>query len=69
MKFVFIFLALVTIFVNEVNEVHAHAEMFLAGTNDFIGTINFNEQEVAWGVVISGSVNRLRSTKSLVSFI
>ncbi|CAF1259157.1 unnamed protein product [Rotaria sordida] len=39
--------------------------MFLAGTNDFIGTINFNKQEEAWGVIISGSVNRLRPLATL----
>jgi hypothetical protein len=67
MKLVLIFLILIVALVNETNGIHAHAEMFLAGTNDFIGTINFNEQEVAWGVVISGSVNRLRPMATLVS--
>lgn len=45
---------------------YAEAEMFLAETNEFIGTISFNEEQEAWGVVISGSVNRLRPNASLV---
>ncbi|CAF1324777.1 unnamed protein product, partial [Rotaria sp. Silwood1] len=44
---------------------HANAQMFLMGTNDFIGTVNFYEEEEAWGVVISGSVNRLRPLAKL----
>jgi hypothetical protein len=67
MKFALIFLVIVVSFVRESNEaVHANAEMFLAGTNDFIGTINFYEEEVDWGVVITGSVDHLRPNSTLV---
>jgi hypothetical protein len=67
MKLALLFLVIVVSLVRESNEaVHAHAEMFLAGTNDFIGTINFYVEEVAWGVVITGSVNRLRPNALLV---
>jgi hypothetical protein len=67
MKFALIFLVIVVSFVRESNEaVHANAEMFLAGTNEFIGTINFYEEEVDWGVVITGSVDQLRPNSTLV---
>lgn len=67
MKLVLSFLILMVTFIREGDGIHAHAEMFLAGTNDFIGTINFNEQEQAWGVIISGYVNQLRPLATLVS--
>ncbi len=66
MKFVLIFLILIVSLARDANGAYAQAEMYLAGTNDFIGTIGFNEQEVAWGVIISGSVNRLRPMATLV---
>lgn len=69
MKLVLIFLILVVALLNEANGIDAYAEMFLAGTNDLIGTISFIEEEEAWGVVISGSVNRLRPMATLVSLL
>jgi len=54
-------------FVRETNETLAQAEMFLANTNTSIGFINFDEQEEAWGVVISGMVSGLRPDSLLVS--
>jgi hypothetical protein len=67
MKFAFIFLVIVVSLVRESNEaVHAHAEMFLTGTNVFIGTINFYEEQVAWGVIITGSLDHLRPNAILV---
>ena len=63
---VFGFFMLATAAASEVNAVYAHAEMYLADTNISIGTISFYEEEEDWGVVISGSVNRLRPTASLV---
>jgi hypothetical protein len=66
MKLVLIFLILVVSLAGEASGAHAQAEMYLAGTNDLIGTISFNEQEVAWGVIISGSVNGLRPMATLV---
>jgi hypothetical protein len=69
MKLVLIFLILVVALLNEANGIDAYAEMFLAGTNDLIGTISFIEEEDAWGVVISGSVNRLRPMATLVSLL
>jgi hypothetical protein len=66
MELVLIFLILIVSLTREASENCAQAEMYLAGTNDFIGTIGFNEQEVAWGVIISGSVNRLRPMATLV---
>ena len=66
MKVVFGFFILITV-VSEVNSIHAHAEMYLANTNIFIGTVNLYEADGEdWGVVISGSVNRLRPSASLV---
>lgn len=70
MKVVFGFFILVLSVVNEVNSIHAHAEMYLANTNIFIGTVNFYEADGEdWGVVISGSVNRLRPSASLVCLL
>jgi hypothetical protein len=69
MKLVLIFLILVVALLNEANGIDAYAEVFLAGTNDLIGTISFIEEEEAWGVVISGSVNRLRPMATLVSLL
>jgi hypothetical protein len=66
MKLVLTFLVLGVALVREADGIHAHAEMFLAGTNDFIGTVNFNEEEEDWGVVVSGYVNRLRPLAILV---
>ena len=51
----------------EADRTHANAQMFLAGTNDSIGTVNFYLEEEAWGVVITGSVDRLRPLATLVS--
>ncbi|CAF4236282.1 unnamed protein product [Rotaria socialis] len=66
MKIFVFFLVLVAALVREVEQsVHANAKMFLAGTNDFIGTIDFYEEEEAWGVVITGFVNRLRPMATL----
>jgi hypothetical protein len=67
MKSNLIFLIIVVSLLRESNEaVHANAQMFLAGTNEFIGTINFYEEQVAWGVVITGSVDHLRPNSTLV---
>jgi hypothetical protein len=66
MKLVLIFLILVIALARETNGKYAQALMYLTGTNEFIGTIGFNEQEEAWGVIISGSVNRLRAKALLV---
>lgn len=63
------FLLLVLLLGAEAGGTHANAQMFLAGTNDFIGTVNFYLEEEAWGVVISGSVNRLRPLATLVSLL
>ncbi|CAF1003151.1 unnamed protein product [Rotaria sordida] len=65
MKLVLPFLVLVAARVCGVDGAHAHADMYLAGTNDFIGTINFYEGQEAWGVVITGSVSRLRPLATL----
>ncbi|CAF1138935.1 unnamed protein product [Adineta steineri] len=65
MKRILIFLVFVVALAQIANGNYAQAEMYLSGTNDFIGTIGFNEQEVAWGVIISGSVNRLRPMATL----
>ena len=68
MKVVLVCLIFIVALVNEADgAVHAHAEMYLAGTNDFIGTVNFYEEQVAWGVVITGYVNHLRPSARLVS--
>jgi hypothetical protein len=69
MKLVLIFLIPVVALLNEANGIDAYAEMFLAGTNDLIGTISFIEEEDTWGVVISGSVHRLRPMATLVSLL
>jgi hypothetical protein len=66
MELVLIFLILVVSLVREVSGNYAQAEIYLAGTNGFIRTIGFNEQEVAWCVIISGSVNHLRHMATLV---
>ena len=63
------FLLLVLVLGAEADRTHANAQMFLSGTNDFIGTVNFYVEEEAWGVVISGSVNRLRPLATLVSLL
>ncbi|CAF1590790.1 unnamed protein product [Adineta steineri] len=60
MKLIFICLVLIVAVVRESDGIHAHAEMYLAGTNDFIGTINLYEEKEAWGVIMTGFVNRLR---------
>ncbi|CAF3379913.1 unnamed protein product [Rotaria socialis] len=65
MKLILTILVLVVSFVQESNGNYAEALMYLTGTNDFIGTISFNEQEVAWGVIISDSVNRVRPSATL----
>jgi hypothetical protein len=41
--------------------------MYLAETNDLIRQIKLYVEEEAWGVDISGSVNRLRLMAGLVS--
>jgi hypothetical protein len=66
MKLALIFLVLVVSLAKETNGKYAEALMYLAGTNDFIGTIGFNEQEVAWGVIISGVVSRMRPMATMV---
>jgi hypothetical protein len=67
MKFALFFLVVVAVYGAEAYGTHANAQMFLAGTNDFIGTINFYVEEEAWVVVITGSVDRLRPLATLVS--
>ncbi|CAF1018480.1 unnamed protein product [Adineta steineri] len=67
MKFIFICLILIIAAVKEGDGIHAHAEMYLAGTNVFIGTINLYEEEEDWGVIMTGFVNRLRPLAVLVS--
>jgi hypothetical protein len=67
MKVVLTFLLLVVALVKGADGTHANARMFLAGTNNFIGQINFYMEQEDWGVVISGSVNGLRPLAVLVS--
>ncbi|CAF1106314.1 unnamed protein product [Rotaria sordida] len=65
MKLVLPFLVIVAVLVSGADGTRAHADMFLAGTNDFIGTIDFYEDPTPWGVFITGSVNRLRPLATL----
>ncbi|CAF1406882.1 unnamed protein product, partial [Rotaria sordida] len=65
MKLVLHFLVLIAACACGADGAHAHADMYLAGTNDFIGTINFYEGQEAWGIVITGSVSRLRPLATL----
>ncbi|CAF4000931.1 unnamed protein product, partial [Rotaria sordida] len=68
MKLVLPFLVIVAVLVSGADGTRAHADMFLAGTNDFIGTIDFYEDPTPWGVFITGSVNRLRPLATLASW-
>ncbi|CAF1016767.1 unnamed protein product [Adineta ricciae] len=45
--------------------IHANAQMYLSGTNEYMGEVNFYMEEQPFGVVISGSVNRLRPSSVL----
>jgi hypothetical protein len=67
MKLVFLFFVLVAALLRSTDGTRAHADMFLAGTNDFIGTFSFYEDPEPWGVFIRGTVNRLRPLATLVS--
>jgi hypothetical protein len=67
MKLALTFLLHVVVLGTQARGTHANAQMFLAGTNEFIGTVKFYMEEEAWGVVISGSVNRLRPLTTVVN--
>jgi hypothetical protein len=66
MKFVLIFLVIIVSLVRETNQNLAEAVIYFSGTNDLLGTIGFNEQEEAWGVIISGALEHLRPNAILV---
>lgn len=67
MKFALALLLLAVVRETETRAIHANAQMFLTGTNDSIGVVNFYVEEEAWGVVISGSVGGLRPLATLVN--
>jgi hypothetical protein len=66
MKIGVILLVVFASLAKEANGNYAEAQIYFSGTNNFLGTIGFNEQEVAWGVIISGAVEHLRPNAVLV---
>ncbi|UJR20350.1 hypothetical protein I4U23_023481 [Adineta vaga] len=66
MKVIFALMVVIIALVGTTDEsIHANAQMFLSGTREYIGEINFYMEEQSFGVVISGSVNSLRPSASL----
>jgi hypothetical protein len=66
MKLVLLFLVLGVFPVKDAGGNFAEAQMYLSGTNDFIGLITFYERFIFSGVTISGYVNGLRPNVTLV---
>ena len=67
MKVIFVAAIFTFALINTADQsIHANAQMYLSGTNEYMGEVNFYMEEQPFGVVISGSVSRLRPSSVLV---